>query len=71
MQINRLHKRRIHSFLSRGQTLVEYALIVAFISVVAIGTLMAMGGQVSNTYSTVNTQLINAEDGGSATSARH
>jgi len=44
--------------------LVEYALILAFIAVVAIGVLMAMGGSVTGVFNTVNTQLDNATKGG-------
>ncbi len=54
----------------RGQTLVEYALILAFISVVAISTLLAMGGQVSSTYTTIDRQLTAAEDGGVTSGGR-
>jgi Flp pilus assembly pilin Flp len=53
-----------------GQTLAEYALIMAFISVVAISALLSMGGQVSSVYSTVNSQLNTAEIGG-ATAPAH
>ena len=45
----------------RGQTLVEYALIIAFISVVAIGSLLAMGGQVKGVYTTIGQQLTDAQ----------
>lgn len=48
----------------RGQTLVEYALILAFIAIVAVAVLMAMGGSVTKTFYTVNTQLDNAKNGG-------
>ena len=41
----------------KGQTLVEYALILAFISVVAIGVLLALGGQVKGIFSTISSQL--------------
>jgi Flp pilus assembly pilin Flp len=41
----------------RGQTLVEYALILAFISVVAIVVLQALGSKVTQVFSTINTQL--------------
>lgn len=41
----------------KGQTLVEYALILAFISVVAIAVLQALGGQVSDVFSTINSKL--------------
>lgn len=50
-----------------GQTLVEYALTLALISVVAVGTLAAMGGQVSSTYTTINQQLTASENGGVTT----
>jgi Flp pilus assembly pilin Flp len=56
--------RHIQAHLRSGQTLAEYALILAFISVVAIGVLMSMGNQATNVYGTVNTQLKSAENGG-------
>lgn len=48
----------------RGQTLVEYALIIAFVSVVAISVLMATGTSVTGTFNKVNTQLNTAKLGG-------
>ncbi len=45
----------------RGQTLVEYALILAIISVVAIGVLITMGGQVKTIYSNINTSIASAQ----------
>jgi Flp pilus assembly pilin Flp len=47
----------------RGQTLVEYALILAFISVVAIIVLQQLGSKVSSVFSTVNSKLDTAEAG--------
>jgi len=47
--------RRMKS--KKGQTLVEYALILAFISVVAISVLIALGGQVSKVFTTITSQL--------------
>ena len=44
----------------RGQTLVEYALILAIISVVAIGVLIAMGGQVKTIYSNIDSSITSA-----------
>lgn len=44
----------------RGQTLVEYALILAIISVVAIGVLITMGGQVKTIYSNIGSSLSSA-----------
>jgi Flp pilus assembly pilin Flp len=54
----------------RGQTLAEYALIIAFISVVAIATLMSMGGQVTTVFTGVNRQLQSSTVGGTV-SSRH
>jgi Flp pilus assembly pilin Flp len=47
--------RRMKS--KKGQTLVEYALILAFISVVAISVLIALGGQIKSVFSTITSQL--------------
>jgi Flp pilus assembly pilin Flp len=41
----------------KGQTLVEYALILAFISVVAISVLLRMGHEVNAVFSTITSQL--------------
>jgi Flp pilus assembly pilin Flp len=41
----------------RGQTLVEYALILAFIAVVAISVLINLGETVRGVFSTINSQL--------------
>jgi Flp pilus assembly pilin Flp len=51
--------RRLKS--KKGQTLVEYALILAFISVVAISVLIALGTQVTKVFSSISTQLANAQ----------
>jgi len=40
-----------------GQTLVEYALILAFISVVAISVLLRLGAEIKTTFSTITSQL--------------
>jgi pilus assembly protein Flp/PilA len=40
-----------------GQSLVEYALILALIAVVAILVLQGLGGKVNNTLSNVNANL--------------
>jgi Flp pilus assembly pilin Flp len=45
----------------RGQTLVEYALILAIISVVAIGVMINLGKQVTGVYSTVNSVIASAQ----------
>ncbi len=41
----------------KGQTLVEYALILALISVVAISVLIRLGNQIKSTFSTITSQL--------------
>jgi Flp pilus assembly pilin Flp len=41
----------------RGQTLVEYALILAFISVVAISVLLRLGAEVKEIFTTITSQL--------------
>ena len=41
----------------KGQTLVEYALILAFISVVAIAVLVAMGNQVKGVFTMISSQI--------------
>ena len=45
----------------RGQTLVEYALILAFISVVAISVLIALGNRVKGVFTTISSQLAQAQ----------
>jgi len=51
--------RRMKS--KKGQTLVEYALILAFISVVAISVLLALGKQVQSVFTTISSQLSQAQ----------
>jgi len=53
------HIRRLQS--KKGQTLVEYALILAFISVVAIAVLINLGKQVTKVFSTITSQLSYAQ----------
>ncbi len=65
---NRLTVRRIRAQYTGGQTLAEYALILALISVVAITTLISLGGQVSTVFTTINRQLNDANNGGSSSS---
>jgi Flp pilus assembly pilin Flp len=42
---------------SKGQTLVEYALIIAIISVVAIGAMVSLGQNLTGTYSSINSKI--------------
>ncbi|HEV2415563.1 MAG TPA: Flp family type IVb pilin [Candidatus Dormibacteraeota bacterium] len=44
---------------SRGQALVEYALILALIVLVVILTLLLTGGQITNLYSNITATMCN------------
>jgi Flp pilus assembly pilin Flp len=46
---------------SSGQTLVEYALILAFISVVAIAVLISLGDQIKGTFTKITSTLSSAQ----------
>jgi len=41
----------------KGQTLVEYALILAFVSVVAISVLIRLGDEIKTVFTTITSQL--------------
>jgi len=41
----------------KGQTLVEYALILAFVSVVAISVLIRLGNEIKTVFTTITSQL--------------
>ena len=41
----------------RGQGLVEYAMILAFIAIVVIAVLMLLGPMIGNVFSTINNSL--------------
>jgi Flp pilus assembly pilin Flp len=45
----------------KGQTLVEYALILAFISIVAISVLISLGNGIKGTYSNISSSLASAQ----------
>jgi pilus assembly protein Flp/PilA len=45
----------------KGQTLVEYALILAFISVVAISVLISLGQAIRGTYTKISSALSSAQ----------
>jgi len=44
----------------KGQTLVEYALILAFISVVAISVLISLGQNIKGTFTKISSSLATA-----------
>jgi Flp pilus assembly pilin Flp len=50
-------RHRVHR---RGQTLVEYSIIIALIAVVAIGVLISLGNQTKGFYSFVSSQVAKA-----------
>ena len=57
-----LMKQRLLRLKTRkGQTLVEYALILAFISVVAISVLISLGQRVKGVFTTISSQLSAAQ----------
>ncbi len=66
-----LVSKHIHRLNACGQTLVEYALIIAFISVVAIASLFTLGGRVSGVFTTVTSQLGQAEIAGQSVAPHH
>jgi len=41
----------------KGQTLVEYALIVGLVSIAAIILMIAMGGEIGNVFSKITSKL--------------
>ena len=54
IQLMRQDRRRSGK---KGQTLVEYALILAFVSVCAISVLIRLGTEVKSVFSTITSQL--------------
>ena len=42
---------------SRGQGLVEYALIIALVAIVVIGALILLGPQIAAIFDTINSNL--------------
>ena len=50
----------------RGQTLVEYALILAVVSIVAIGVLINLSKTMGSLYSTIDSQVQRAPGGANA-----
>ncbi len=55
----------IKSFINdeSGATAIEYGLIAALISIAAIGALRLMGTELTNMFTTVRTELENAQQG--------
>jgi Flp pilus assembly pilin Flp len=45
----------------KGQTLVEYALILAFIAVVAISVLLRLGSTIKSVFSGINSKIAAAQ----------
>jgi Flp pilus assembly pilin Flp len=59
--MNTKKRDRRREQLRKGQTLVEYALILAFIAVVAISVLIRVGTTIRSVFSTINSQLAEAK----------
>jgi Flp pilus assembly pilin Flp len=61
MTLTKIYSRYLravrHLKSKKGQTLVEYALILAFISVVAIAVLIQLGHNVTSVFSGISSQL--------------
>ncbi len=51
----------------RGQTLVEYALILAIISLVIVGVIVNLGQQVKTIFSGINSQVSSAPGAANST----
>lgn len=52
-----IKKRRLRRIDQSGQTLVEYAIIIALISIVAVVVLQSLGTKVHDLYSTINSRI--------------
>lgn len=57
-----MKKQQIRRKKSKGQSLVEYGLILALVSVVAITVLQTMGDQIKGTVEQVTDKLQNANE---------
>jgi len=55
--MNHVKKLRRNRRCESGQTLVEYALILTFISVVAISILIRLGNEIKVVFTTITSQL--------------
>ena len=61
-RVARAFPRGVHKCTScRGQTLVEYALIIAIISVVAVSVMITLGKEVTGVYSMVTSVVASAQ----------
>ncbi len=45
----------------RGQTLVEYALIIAIISIVAVGVMISLGKEATSLYSKIDSTVASSQ----------
>lgn len=51
---------KAHTKSERGAAMVEYALLVALIAIVAIAALQLLGGQISDNFSSIDSELVRA-----------
>lgn len=56
----RTRRQRIYC---RGQTLVEYGLILVMVSIVAISVLISMSGKVDSIYSKIDSEINSSQQG--------
>ena len=54
---------KAHTKSERGAAMVEYALLVALIAIVAIAALQLLGGTVSENFDTINNELVENRPG--------
>lgn len=59
-----IHSRRVFLKDNRGQTLVEYGLLLMLIAIVVIAILFAVGRSTNNMYSAVNSAVLSVTSGG-------
>ena len=52
---------KAHTKSDRGAAMVEYALLVALIAIVAIAALQVLGGQVTSNFDNISSSLSDAE----------
>lgn len=61
-EMNKMTKKTFRSIRhQKGQTLVEYALILAIISIIAIGVLIAVGGGIQTIFTHISSSLVSAQ----------
>jgi Flp pilus assembly pilin Flp len=60
--MNKLKAMGRRACLKPGQTLAEYGLVLGLVSLVVVGVMMTMSGEIGNTLGIINANLLNARD---------